>query len=257
MLLAANGYTVSQVNTFSATMVGYLTNLAIPRLGEVTRCTMLWRSDGVPVETNVGVVVLERVVDVLTLGVLLGICFAVESEKLLQLVPFGSLTSKMLILAVVGCIGLGIAYLLYRTRQTWAKAGIGKKIYALAEKLFHALLSIRSLPNPLGFVVLSVTIWVCYIAITYCAFLALPQTAHLSLYFSLLITTLGAVGMTLPSPGGFGTFHQAFILGFQAFDLSKDDGLAVALIIHEPGVVMTLLLGALGFVWLWFRQKNQ
>lgn len=50
-------------------MIGYLANLAIPRLGEVLKCTFLSKYEKVPAEKLVGTIVAERAVDVVSLGI--------------------------------------------------------------------------------------------------------------------------------------------------------------------------------------------
>ncbi|MFY8004603.1 MAG: lysylphosphatidylglycerol synthase transmembrane domain-containing protein [Chitinophagaceae bacterium] len=69
ILMKPMGYKPSLVNTFFAVMIGYLANLAVPRLGEVLKCTILAKYEKVPAEKLVGTIVAERAVDVLSLGV--------------------------------------------------------------------------------------------------------------------------------------------------------------------------------------------
>ncbi len=64
------GYHPSLRNTFFAVMIGYLANLAVPRLGEVLKCTILAKYEKVPAEKIIGTIVAERVFDVLCLGLI-------------------------------------------------------------------------------------------------------------------------------------------------------------------------------------------
>ncbi len=48
-------------------MVGYLANQAVPRLGEVLRCSTLTRYEKIPLDKLIGTVILERIVDALCL----------------------------------------------------------------------------------------------------------------------------------------------------------------------------------------------
>jgi uncharacterized protein (TIRG00374 family) len=89
MLLSAAGYEVSSFHAFLAVMTGYMANNAVPRMGEVLRCTILTRSDKVPLMAGAGTVVVERAVDVLTLALMLaGIAWA-ESERFFALRAVG------------------------------------------------------------------------------------------------------------------------------------------------------------------------
>ena len=49
---------------FYSVMVCYIANLALPRLGEILRCTFLQRYENIPFQKSLGTVILERAVDV-------------------------------------------------------------------------------------------------------------------------------------------------------------------------------------------------
>ena len=57
------GYKPSLFNTFGVTMVGYLANTFVPRLGEILKCTLLGKYEKIPVQKLIGTVVIERVFD--------------------------------------------------------------------------------------------------------------------------------------------------------------------------------------------------
>ena len=59
------GYKTGFWNTFLAVMIGYFANLALPRLGEVTRCGILAKYDNVPFNKSFGTVITERILDLL------------------------------------------------------------------------------------------------------------------------------------------------------------------------------------------------
>lgn len=82
MLLKPTGHNPSLSNTFLALMSGYFANYIVPRLGEVTRCGMLNRSEKIPLATSLGTVVTERAFDLLSLFVVIMITLFVEFEKL-------------------------------------------------------------------------------------------------------------------------------------------------------------------------------
>jgi len=74
MLLNSVGEKPSRVNVINSVFVMYAGNLLFPRLGEVTRCSLLYKTDNVPIDKSIGTMVLERIVDMVTLlliGVLL------------------------------------------------------------------------------------------------------------------------------------------------------------------------------------------
>jgi hypothetical protein len=65
LIMEPLGYKPSIVNTYLAVLIGYLANLAVPRLGEVLKCTLLAKYEKVPAEKIVGTIVAERAFDVI------------------------------------------------------------------------------------------------------------------------------------------------------------------------------------------------
>jgi uncharacterized protein (TIRG00374 family) len=82
MLIHPLGYKPKVKNTFCALMVGYLANLAIPRLGEVSRSALLGNYEKIPFNKIFGTVVIERIIDVLTIFLLLFVVLFLEFEKM-------------------------------------------------------------------------------------------------------------------------------------------------------------------------------
>ena len=67
ILINPLNYHPSLKNTFYALMTGYLANLALPRIGEITRCVALGKKEKIPVDQLIGTVVIERTIDFLSL----------------------------------------------------------------------------------------------------------------------------------------------------------------------------------------------
>ena len=63
LLIEPLNYKIRTSMSFYAVMVCYLANLALPRLGEVLRCTFLQRYEKVPFQKSLGTIVTERVID--------------------------------------------------------------------------------------------------------------------------------------------------------------------------------------------------
>ena len=78
LLMEPMGYRPSKTNTFFAVMIGYLANQAVPRLGEVLKCTVLARYEKIPADKLVGTIILERVIDALSLLLIFGITLVIQ-----------------------------------------------------------------------------------------------------------------------------------------------------------------------------------
>src|SRR5687768_7161314 len=82
MQIDPTGYKASYWSVYNAMMVGYLANLVLPRAGEVVRCSVLKRTDNIPVKVSLGTVITERVIDVVILLSFIFLTFFVEFDKL-------------------------------------------------------------------------------------------------------------------------------------------------------------------------------
>src|SRR4026207_598969 len=78
LLIQSLGYNPSKSNTFFAVLIGYLTNQAVPRLGEVVKCTMLAKYEKIPADKLIGTIILERLIDAITLLVIFAITLAIQ-----------------------------------------------------------------------------------------------------------------------------------------------------------------------------------
>ncbi len=245
MLLSAAGHKISSLHAFLAVITGYMANNAVPRMGEVVRCTILTRSDKVPVMVGAGTVVVERAVDVLTLALMLaGIAWA-ESERFFSLVrEFSGDKSMGRWVGVAFAAALAGAALVYFFRERLLRIGLVAKLRNAVVALVRSVLDVRKLESPFWFVVLSAAIWFGYVLTTWCVVAAFPATAAYGLYFAAILTGMGGIGMVLPAPGGgLGPFHAAVFYTFLMLGLDGNDGKALALLLHTPQLVSNTILG--------------
>ena len=80
LLIEPLGYKPSLTNTFGALAIGYSANLLFPRLGEVTRCGSLRKTDKIPFESLFGTVLIERSFDVLMMLILVVAVFFLRMD---------------------------------------------------------------------------------------------------------------------------------------------------------------------------------
>ena len=71
LLIEPLGYKPSSRNAILAVITAYFANIAMPRLGEITRCGSLNKTDNIPMDKLIGTVITERVIDFLTLLLLI------------------------------------------------------------------------------------------------------------------------------------------------------------------------------------------
>ena len=255
LLLKASGFLPPIQNTFAALLVGYMANNAMPRLGEVSRCSILSKANKVPFTTGAGTVLTERALDVVALAAQVLIAFLLESSRLLSYfdqtersqAPFYEETWFYIVL-VVAVLGLFIWFM----RRRIAELKFVQALLDLVKNILRAASSIRNLREVRLFLFYTVLIWGLYTVATYLAFFVYPPTAGLSVYFAWIVMTMTGIGMTLPVPGGLGPFHNAVIFTFIAFlgQSAGDWGRVLALFIHTSQLLMLVSLGAISYFYL-------
>lgn len=266
MLMEPLGYRPSIFNATLAVWMGYFANYIVPRMGEVTRCGSLQRTDGVPFEKSFGTVVAERVFDVLTLVVLIALNFLLEFDRLSGFFMdfFGSKVgggggSNVLLLTLaagaLAVLALGV-FLYNRFGERIRQHALAQKIAQFAKGLVAGLLSIRQLRSPGLFLFHTVLIWTMYYFMAYVLFFSIPETANLGMLAGLTVLVLGSIGMAAPTQGGIGAYHVLVGNVVMLYGLSQKAGITLATFIHGTQMITILLIGGLAFLIALFRQKK-
>lgn len=246
------GKKVSSGDAYHAVMAGYLANLVVPRAGEVARCGVLVRTNGISMGHLIGTVILERSIDLLFLVGTVFLAFVVERELFLslagELVDLDSLGVKLienlpLFLSVILILFLFFWIVLRRFRQH----SLIQKIQQFIRELIGGIKRIGELNNPYGFWLSSVIIWIIYFLTMYTVSLGIQSTANLSLGEVLLVMVMGSIGMVAPVQGGIGTFHALVAFILIQFGIAEEDGKIFAAIIHGTQVILILIGGLISW----------
>jgi len=194
-------------------MIGYLANLAIPRLGEVLKCTILARYEKVPAEKLVGTIVAERAFDVISLGTVFLLSFVLQydivgeyaQEVITELfkTKTGNFSTNKIIIAVAVVIVIAIAL------KVWFKQFAHLKIVIAIKKIlkgiWEGLSSIKNVQQKGLFIFYSASIWALYIGGTWVGLYATQGTAGLGLKDAVTALAFASIGMIV-TPGGIGAY---------------------------------------------------
>ena len=213
ILMKSMGYNPGLLNTFFAVMVGYLANLAFPRLGEVLKCTLLARYEKVPADKLVGTILVERVVDVLCLGVVFLITIIAQFDLIGQFAKETIRTNFLkggwgILIAKAGILIIIIAMIYMALKiifKKFSNVGFIKKIKKLLEGVKVGLVSISKMENKWTFIFHSIFIWCCYIGGTYLGFYATLGTETLPFIATFPVLAFASIGMII-TPGGIGAY---------------------------------------------------
>ncbi len=258
LLIEPLGYRPRLINSFFAVMTMYISNMAIPRSGEIARCTVLKRYEKVPVSQSFGTVVTERVFDMLMLGILLLIVLFSQMKTVLEFIGnnpevknnFEAIFSyrNFTILSVVL---VSILVLLFLFRSKISQNTFFFKLKELFMSFISGMLTVWKMEKKWQFIFHSIFIWVMYFLMIYVVFQSFDFTKHLGLMTGLTVFVMSSLGMVAPSPGGIGTWHFMAIETLILYGVQKyPDANAFAFAAHGAMTLFILLLGLISIVLL-------
>lgn len=266
ILLEPLGRFPKTINTFFCVMVGYLANLALPRLGEVTRCGMLNQYEKVPFTEGFGTVIAERALDLICLIVVFFITLIIEFDKIYGITNdliFQTVSEKctalcqnkiFLAIAIIGTITVVSIFFYFRQKL---QSILSSKIKGFVNGLWQGLLSIKNVKQPAKFVMNTILIWLMYILQVYVCFFALPETASLSFVVAMVIMAFGSIGI-IAVPGGTGAY-QAIVIQIltTVYFVSETNAFAFAWTVWSSQIIMILVLGLISLILLPLLNKRK
>lgn len=240
--------------TILSIFVGYAANLLFPRAGEVARCGILKKSDGLSFTRTFGTVITERVFDVLCLLVIaLGTIlfqmgffrnfFEENPSSLDKLI--GMATSPF-----IWCGLLVVVVLFFVFRKRIVHFRFYEKISGLVVKLWEGMKSITTLKHPFLFVFWSILIWCIYFLMFYIGKYFFTFDVPLGVLAMLSGFVMGSFGVVAPVQGGIGAYHFMVIYTLMFYGISEPDAGIFALVIHGLQTLITLLAGLVAYIWI-------
>lgn len=249
-------------NTFYAVMIGYLANLAFPRMGEISRCGVIHKTDRIPLNQLIGTVITERLIDLLMLIVIIGLSIVLQYKFISSflyerlLLKLGEHISYVSILTFASVL-LACAFLVFYIVLKKNHWGGGKKMRALWNGFSSGLSSVKRMQEKRLFVLYSILIWFFYFLSTYLCLFALSALSSLGPVVALSILVFGSLGMLAPVQGGIGAFHWIVAEGLTIYSISRNDGLAYATIIHSSQTLLVLFIGLISMIIIIINSSKQ
>lgn len=266
ILLEPLGYKPRLRKTFYAVCIGYLGNLAFPRLGEVTKCGSLTKAESIPFNVLLGTVIVERMVDVMSLLICIVISTIIEFKRLGNFIRdniFHPLLNKFQLLwsspLMIASATASFIIAIFAVRYFIKKNKTSKtnKLLNLAKGIVDGVKSIGRLKRPGLFIFHSVLIWFLYYLSVYVALFALPSTHQLGLSAALFLLVAGGLGMAAPVQGGIGAYHLLVSQGLVLYGLPQRDGLVFATMLHSLQMLLILLFGSTSVLLLFLDNKRK
>jgi len=261
LLIDPLGYRVRKTTVFYSIMMMYLANLAIPRLGEVMRCTFIQRYDKVPFQKTFGTVIAERSLDFIIFILLFVLIICLNTGLLSDLIVnkqkgitlgmrieelWTAIWASKIIILICALIVVIVTVLIVKINKrkitptnTSKFIGIFKR---LITGLWQGLISVKDLKHPYFFIIHTIAIWICYFLGTYFCFFAFDFLRGLGPFPAFVVLVVGSIGF-MAAQGGLGAYPLivAGILVLYGVDYAQ--GLAAGWIGWTAQTIMILVVG--------------
>lgn len=245
-------------NLLAATMICYMANNLLPaRLGEIIRAYVLAEKEQLETSSVFATLVLDRLCDGFSVLVILVITFfTVKLPPGMENVQKGLVTGGYVTLTLYIVV---IVFLIFLKRSTAATLNLVRTLLkplpkTFSDKIIPLLgsfisgIRLSSRPGELmALLFSSALIWATAtwpVDLLLKAFgIDLPITAAMFILVFLVFAV-----MVPASPGYVGTYHAACMYGLMAFNISKEQALSVALVVHAVNFFPVIVIG---FFFLW------
>jgi uncharacterized protein (TIRG00374 family) len=241
---------------FRATIIGFAALGLLPaRAGDVLRPYLLSRQEGLSFSSAFATIVIERVLDLIAVLALLAVYLAAAADM--------SSMSPALLRSVIGSASIAGLLAGMLSMLLWVVAAHPERIgglvqtadrvlpHAVAKRLakmarsFSGGLAVARRPRELvASVVWSFAIWLFHAAEVWIVTLAFGMAMPFA--GSFLLQALLVIGVAVPTPGGVGSYHEAYRFGMTTFfGASNSNAIAAAIVVHFISFVPVVLLGLL------------
>ena len=257
LLLRAADQKISTFRLTLAVFVGYLANIAFPRLGEVVRCAVLKKTNQIPVSLSIGTVVTERIIDSLVLFFFLNIALLLEFDLIVTYfenifstyhIPLdGILYATLIVIMIVSTL----IFVILRTNKS-----LSQRIKKMALEVLKGILTIKSIQSKSLFLITTTVMWLTYFLMSYMIFFALEETSSLSLTAGFMLLVSGGIALALPVQGGIGTYHAMIAMMLGLYGIENTTGLFLATLLHSSQILSVVIFGGISLVITLGIEKN-
>lgn len=242
--------TINSGSLFSALVIGYAANTFVPaHLGEFLRAFVLSKKHNIFASTTFASIVLERIVDVLSLILVMVLVIFIH--------PFPYWVVQSGIIMLIGAICLFVTLISLKLFETKTSRlihilfkplpeKIGNKIHSLILHFLSGVMPLKSIWHYFYASILSVAIWFCYALIYYFCLQALnlEEIYNLAWYVGLVVLVFTTISIVVPtSPGYVGTYHYLCQISLVMFGVSATEALSYASIAHAVIILPVTLVG--------------
>jgi glycosyltransferase 2 family protein len=257
----------SMKNLFGSLMVGYGVNCVTPKLGEVTRAVLIGKWEGLSRSSMFGTVILERIIDIISMGGSIIIALFLTSVSLSEKFPW--LITSLYIMGGVIILSIVFLTLILKSKEKFSKIilkFVGKISNKLAQRIAYVFTmlaegfaSLKGSKNYFWTVFWTVAIIVLYAFGSYVGLLMLDMQNIQPITFGMgwIIMSISAIGVIIPTPGSTGSYHTlakstlVLIFGF-----GETISVAYAFLTHIIGYILFIVTALIMFFMVNKQKEN-
>ena len=262
LLMEPLGYRPRLINVFSVTMIGYLANAAVPRLGELLKCTFLARYEKLKVNRLVGTIIVERSFDLVCYLVFIGITILLQVELignyLIKKIRFYSLERIYAMILQFVIIVVSI-YVIYKLAKWLAATFPNSKFFVwmngFLKGIAEGFYTIKNLKKRKAFLFHTIFIWSMYLGQIYVGFKGMDGTSGLPIYAAFSVLTLATLSMIV-TPGGIGSFPIFVMQTLILYGIHAPLGKAFGWMMWGVSTGIILIVGLLALLTIQLFNRN-
>ena len=242
-LLVPLGYHPKTMNSILAVLIGYLSNLGIPRSGELLRASVMDRYESIPFQKGFGTIIAERVVDLVILFTFLLVALGLQYDLIAD---YLNLKDLNFFYALLSLILLFIVLIVLRTIFRYSTHPITVTIKQFFQGLWEGMVSVKHMKNSVLFVAHTIFIWLMYVLMFWIIKFSIPETVDLGINAMIPAFVVGGLSISATN-GGVGIYPYTVSMVLIAFGVSKESSLAFGWIIWTCQTLMVVTFGAIAF----------
>jgi hypothetical protein len=246
-------------------MYGYMINLGVPRLGEVSRCMSLQEKKDVPFATSFSTILIERLTDVFILFAMVisvsiwqyDIYSGYIDESIYSPIYnwILGLKEKPLVLGGI-IIGFGaLVYFMFFDKKVEKEVTENKFLIDIE----LGLKSVAKLKKPWLYVLYTVLIWVSYFLTGFFCYQAIPGLNGLGVPAMFALLAFGSIARSLPVQGGGVGIYQKAVekILFVGYGIGTSLGFAAGIILWAVQTFMQVLFGVIALPFIFSKKKDK
>jgi len=225
-------------STFSYLCIGYFANTLLPaRLGDLARTVLAARAFGIPRIRTLATILLERVVDGLTILAIVAVLVFVLPEARPLVTTAVSIATVIAVAALVGAV---LVVATHRTRVATTRLGVVAR--ELIARLAEGMEAVRT---PSRFIVV-IALTILPFGVAVLTLLTVASAVGVSLTVPQAVLAMGALALStaIPAaPGSLGTYEFVGLATLTGMGVPPEQGIAIVILVHLIATLPPALTG--------------